>query len=62
MVSAARAADLTDRFFEAEFKFHPTQATPAGFHEYDSKLEDYSRADVRGGNRIAQRLPSSSAG
>ena len=43
--SAAEAA-LVDRFFEAEFRFHPTEATSAGFHEYDSKFEDYSRAGI----------------
>jgi len=42
----AQAADTVDRYFETEFKFHPTQATSAGFHEYDSKLEDYSRASI----------------
>jgi hypothetical protein len=35
-----------DRFFESEFRFHPTEATAVGFHEYDSKLEDYSRAAI----------------
>src|SRR2546425_1102957 len=43
---AAQAADVTDHFFDAEFKFHPTQATSAGFHEYDSKLEDYTRPNI----------------
>src|SRR5438309_9112768 len=43
---SAQAAEVVDRFFETEFKFHPTEATSAGFHEYDAKLEDYSRAGV----------------
>ena len=46
LASAAQAADVVDRFFDADFRFHPTAATSAGFHEYDSKLEDYSRAGV----------------
>jgi uncharacterized protein (DUF885 family) len=34
-----------DRFFdEVYFKFSPTQGTSAGFHQYDSQLEDYSKA------------------
>jgi hypothetical protein len=45
LASAAEAA-LVDRFFEVEFRFHPTEATSAGFHEYDSKFEDYSRAGI----------------
>ncbi len=44
------AADLTtlyDRYFdEYYFKFNPTQATAAGFHQYDKQLEDYSRAAI----------------
>jgi Bacterial protein of unknown function (DUF885) len=46
LVSAAQAADSVDRFFDTEFKFHPTEASSAGFHEYDEKLEDYSRAGI----------------
>jgi len=35
---------LVDDYFDAHFEFHPTEATAAGFHQYDTKLEDYSRA------------------
>jgi len=36
---------LVDRFFdEYYFAFQPTAATQAGFHQYDGRLEDYSRA------------------
>jgi hypothetical protein len=45
LASAAEAA-LVDRFFEAEFRFHPTEATADGFHQYDSKFEDDSRAGI----------------
>ena len=34
-----------DRFFnDVYFKFNPTQGTAAGFHQYDTQLEDYSKA------------------
>jgi uncharacterized protein (DUF885 family) len=35
---------LVDDYFDTYFQFHPTEATAAGFHQYDMKLEDYSRA------------------
>ncbi len=39
---------LADRFFdEYLFRFNPTQATAVGFHQYDSKLEDYSKAAIQ---------------
>ncbi len=34
---------LVDDYFDAHFQFHPSEATAAGFHQYDTKLEDYSR-------------------
>jgi uncharacterized protein (DUF885 family) len=37
---------LVDEYFDAYFKFNPTQATGAGFHQYDSAVEDYSRQGV----------------
>jgi uncharacterized protein (DUF885 family) len=37
---------LVDGFFEQYFKLNPTQGTAAGFHEYDSDLEDYSRKGI----------------
>ena len=38
---------LADQYFdEAVFKFSPTNGTLVGFHQYDSLLEDYSRAGV----------------
>jgi len=45
LASGAQAADVIDRFFEAEFDSIPRKHL-AGFHEYDSKLEDYSRAGI----------------
>jgi uncharacterized protein (DUF885 family) len=37
---------LVDQFFDGYFSFNPTQGTAAGFHQYDTKLEDYSRPSV----------------
>lgn len=38
---------LEDRYFdEYYFKFNPSAATQAGFHQYDDKLEDFSRASI----------------
>ena len=39
---------LVDNYFDFYFKFHPKEATAAGFHQYDAKLEDYSRASREG--------------
>jgi hypothetical protein len=36
-----------DRFFDnVYFKFSPTAGTSSGFHQYDSQLEDYSKAGI----------------
>ena len=37
---------LVDEYFNFYFEFHPTEATAAGFHQCDGKLEDYSRSAV----------------
>jgi uncharacterized protein (DUF885 family) len=43
----ARWNALADEFLEQSFfKFAPTYGTMAGLHQYDSQLEDYSRAGV----------------
>ncbi len=40
-------ATLADQYFDQYyFKFNPTAGTAAGFHQYDSQLEDYSRAAI----------------
>src|SRR4029077_3288883 len=45
--SAADFAAMADRYFdEYYFKFNPSAGPAAGFHQYDSQLEDYSRASV----------------
>jgi uncharacterized protein (DUF885 family) len=42
---------FVDEFFDQFFRFNPSKATDAGFHEYDGQLEDYSRQGVQ--NEIA---------
>src|ERR1700749_3715506 len=38
---------LADRYFsDVTFRFGPSGATLFGFHQFDTKLEDYSRAGV----------------
>jgi uncharacterized protein (DUF885 family) len=37
---------LVDQFFDGYFSFNPTQGTAAGFHQYDTKLEDYSQSAI----------------
>jgi uncharacterized protein (DUF885 family) len=38
---------LTDQYFEqSTFAYNPTSGTAAGLHQYDAKLENYSRATV----------------
>ncbi len=45
---ASAQGPLYDRFFdEYYFHFSPTAGTAAGFHQYDSLLEDYSQAGIQ---------------
>ena len=37
---------LVDQYFDFHFQFHPTEGTQAGLHQYDGKLEDFSRAGI----------------
>jgi uncharacterized protein (DUF885 family) len=37
---------LLEQFFDRYFELNPTQGTATGFHQYDSKLEDYSKAGI----------------
>jgi uncharacterized protein (DUF885 family) len=39
---------LVDNYFDFYFQFHPKDATAAGFHQYDTKLENYSRSAREG--------------
>src|SRR6266516_3447896 len=51
---------LVDQSFDFHFSFHPTDGTAAGFHQYDSKLEDYSAAaheqQVRGAKEFLAKF------
>jgi hypothetical protein len=38
---------LVDQYFDSYFKFHPTDATDAGFHQYDKQLETFSRQGIQ---------------
>ena len=38
---------LVDAFFADFFQLNPTQGTSAGFHQYDSELEDFSRDGIQ---------------
>jgi uncharacterized protein (DUF885 family) len=42
---------LADSYFDSLYAFSPSRGTAAGFHEYDTRLEDLSAAGIRG--RIA---------
>jgi uncharacterized protein (DUF885 family) len=42
----AEFRELADRYFNFYFAHNPTAGTAAGFHQYDTKLEDYSKAAV----------------
>jgi uncharacterized protein (DUF885 family) len=45
--TAQALADLAEQYFDqAYFKYAPTNGTLAGFHQYDTQLEDYTRAGV----------------
>jgi len=37
---------FVDDYFAAHFAFSPTEGTAAGFHEYDTHLEDRSRSRI----------------
>src|ERR1051326_1371703 len=43
---------FVDDYFNAYFEWNPSAATSAGFHEYDSRMEDYSAASFK--NRIGK--------
>lgn len=44
-------ARFVDAYFDARFEAHPVEGTAAGLHQYDARLEDFSRAAVE--KRIA---------
>src|SRR3954447_17661185 len=44
----ARVARLGDEYLRAHYAFNPSEATAAGLHEFDSKLEERSPEAVAG--------------
>ena len=42
-VATAEFNGMVDQYFDAYFRFHPTEATYAGFHQYDDQLENFSQ-------------------
>src|SRR5215510_13795161 len=49
--------ELADRYFdEAYFAYNPTAGTAAGFHQYDSTLEEYSRPVIQRQSETLQRF------
>ena len=48
VLPAQDLTDLANRYFdEVYFPFRPTDGTSAGFHQYDTKLEDYSKNGIQ---------------
>ena len=46
-LEAQPSPEQVDRFFDdVYFKFNPTTGTSSGFHQYDTQLEDYSKAGI----------------
>jgi uncharacterized protein (DUF885 family) len=50
--SSGSFSKFVDDYFDARFEYLPSQGTDAGFHQYDTKLEDRSRARIEA--RIAE--------
>ena len=47
LMGSAGAQSLYDQFFdEYYFPYNPTTATASGIHDYDGRLEDYSKAGI----------------
>ncbi len=47
LLQAQPTPQQVDRFFDdVYFKYNPTAGTSIGFHQYDARLEDYSKAAV----------------
>jgi hypothetical protein len=55
-VTPADFDNLVNRYFDDFFRYNPTQGTSAGFHQYDSQLEDYSLATIATRIRSLQRF------
>ena len=50
---------LADRYFdEVYFRFNPSSGTSSGFHQYDSRMEDYSASGIRAQIEALKRFRS----
>src|SRR4029079_14626430 len=47
---------LVDQYFDDYYHYHPTEGTSAGFHQYDTHLEDYSLANIANEIRSLRRF------
>jgi len=52
-------SSFVDEYFDALFEWSPSTATAIGFHQYDSKIEDLSRASI---DRRIERLKQLQSG
>ena len=55
-VTPAEFDNLVDRYFDDFFHYNPTQGTSAGFHQYDTQLDDYALATIATRIRSLQRF------
>ena len=60
--AVANFNNLVDKYFDFYFSSHPTDATSAGIHQYDSRLEDYSavarQKEISGLKEVLARFES----
>lgn len=47
-VKGPSLSSFVEEYVKAYHSFHPSEATAAGFHEYDTQLEDFSASRMRG--------------
>src|SRR4030095_14841879 len=52
-------SSFVDEYFDALFEWSPSTATSIGFHQYDSKFEDFSEPAINHRIERLQQLPSS---
>jgi len=55
-VGQANFDKLVDHYFDEYYRYHPSQGTTDGFHQYDSQLEDYSLAAIAAETRSLEQL------
>ena len=55
-VAQADFDKLVDHYFDEHYRYHPSQATSDGFHEYDAQLEDCSLAAIAAETRSLEQI------